>query len=133
MDSSAVWIIVAVIAVLIVLGLLVFAARRRRQTKLHGEAQSIREQVKEESVQVNRREALADETAAKARAAKAEAEVKAAEAARLEQRAGSHRSAVETSRSELDSRREHADTIDPKVKVDRSDGQTSEPAVEQPR
>ena len=58
-----------------------------------------------------RRQAIADETAAKARAAKAEAEVKAAEAARLEQRAGEHRSSVEASREDLDERRAHADSI----------------------
>ncbi len=114
--STIVWIVIAVVAVVLVLGALTWAGRSRRNHKLHGEAERIRGEVEQESTQVARREALADETAAKARAAKAEAEVKAAEAARLEERAQTHRSAVETSRDDLDERRAHADTIDPRVK-----------------
>jgi hypothetical protein len=97
---------------------------------LHGEAQRIRDEVEQESAQVARREALADETAAKARAAKAEAEAKAAEAIRLEQRAESHRSSVETSRDELDQRRAHADTIDPHVKVDENADENADDVVD---
>jgi hypothetical protein len=83
---------------------------------------------------VARREALADETAAKARAAKAEAEVKAAEAARLEDRAQSHRSSVEDSRDDLNERRAHADSIDPRVKdepVEEQRVEDAQPAVDE--
>ncbi len=117
MADTAVWIIVAIVVVLIVIGVLV-AARSRRQTQLHGDAQRIREEVKEESVDVERRAALADETAARARAARAEAEAKDAEAIRLEERAQAHRRAAAAGREGLDARLEHADEIDPKVNVD---------------
>ena len=86
MATSAIWIIVAIVALLIVVGVLLMA-RNRRHTRLHGEAERIREEVEQESATVDRREALADETAAKARAARAEAEAKDAEATRLEERA----------------------------------------------
>lgn len=115
MDNT-VWIVVAVIVVLLVLGALAFAGRSRRNKQLHTKAELIREEVEQDSVQVKRREALAEETAAKARAAQAEAEAKAAEAARLAQRADVHRDAVSTSREDLDERRAHADSIDPRVK-----------------
>ncbi len=133
MDSNAVWIIVAVVAVLIVLGVLLFAGRKRQQTRLHNEAQDIRDQVQQETVQVDRRAALADETAARARAAQAEAEAKAAEAARLADRADAHRNAAETSRYELDERQRHADSIDPRVKADDRTNTDPNMPIEQPR
>jgi cbb3-type cytochrome oxidase maturation protein len=116
--STIVWIVIAVVAAVLVLAALTWAGRSRRNHKLHGEAERIRGEVEQESAQVARRQALADETAAKARAAKAEAEVKAAEGDRLEERAQSHRSSVETSRDDLDERRAHADSIDPRVKAE---------------
>ncbi|MET0698172.1 MAG: hypothetical protein ABWY93_00795 [Mycobacterium sp.] len=122
--SNTVWIIVAIIVAIVVIGGLALAARSSRNKKLHGEAERIRGEVDQEAVQVARREALADETAAKARAAAAEAEAKAAEARRLEQRAESHRSSVDTARGDLDERRAHADSIDPRVKADKTDDDT---------
>jgi cbb3-type cytochrome oxidase maturation protein len=119
--NTTMWIVIAIVAAVLVLGALAWAGRSRRNHKLHGEAERIRTEVEQESAQVARREALADETAAKARAAKAEAEVKAAEAARLEERALSHRSSVDASRDDLDERRAHADSIDPRVKTDKND------------
>ena len=119
--NTTLWIVVAIVAAVLVLGALAWAGRNRRNRKLHGEAERIRGEVEQESAQVARREALAEETAAKARAAKAEADVKAAEAARLEERALSHRSSVDTSRDDLDERRAHADSIDPRVKADKTD------------
>jgi hypothetical protein len=85
------------------------AARRRRQRQ----AEEIREQAAVESARVERRQALADETAAKARAAQAEAEAKAAEAARLQERAAAHHSEVANSREQVQERLQHADRIDP--------------------
>jgi FtsZ-interacting cell division protein ZipA len=125
-SNTTLWIVIAVVAAVLVLGVLVWAGRSRRNRKLHGEAQRIRTEVEQESAQVARREALADETAAKARAAKAEAEAKAAEAARLEERAQSHRSSVASARDDLDERRAHADTIDPRVKTDKADDENVE-------
>lgn len=131
MDTTMVWIIVAVIAVIVVLGVVAFAGRSRRNKQLHGKAERIREEVDQDAVKVARREALADETAAKARAAQAEAEAKAAEAARLSERADLHRDAVATSREDLDERRSHADSIDPRVKAQDQPGQDQQVADQQ--
>ena len=130
MDTT-IWIVIAVVAVLIVLGLLLWAGRRKRHTRLHGEAEQIREEVGQESLNVERREALAKETSAKARAARAEAEAKDAEATRLEDRAEAHRQAAAASRDELDARLDHADDIDPKVKFDEK--ADAEVAAEEPK
>jgi FtsZ-interacting cell division protein ZipA len=131
MDTTA-WIIIAVIAVLLVLAIVAFMGRSRRKKQLHGKAERIREEVEQDHVQVKRREALADETAAKARAAQAEAEAKAAEARRLADRADVHRDAVSTSREELDQRRAHADSIDPRVKATDQPEDQAHPDQQQP-
>jgi type IV secretory pathway VirB10-like protein len=117
MDSSAVvWIVVAVVAV-IVIAALVLAARNRRNQRRHVEAERIRDDLDTHVAKVDKREALADETAARARAAQAEAEAKAAEAARLNDRAESHRGVVSESREDIEKRREHADRLDPRTRV----------------
>jgi hypothetical protein len=80
-----------------------------------------------ESAKLERREALAQETAAKARAAQAEAEVKAAEAARLQEHAAQHQSEAAASREQLQERWDHADRIDPKTgKKDEADDPASD-------
>jgi FtsZ-interacting cell division protein ZipA len=111
--SNIVWIVIAVVVAVLLLATLVIVTRQRRHVKAEG----IREHARAETNRVERREALADETAAKARAAQAEADVKAAEAARLQQRAAAHQSEAATSREDLDERFKHADSIDPKVKA----------------
>jgi FtsZ-interacting cell division protein ZipA len=117
MDNNAiVWIVVAVVAVIVIVALLL-AARKRRNQRRHVEAKQIREDLTTHVAKVDKREALADETAARARAAEAEAEAKAAEAARLKDQADSHRGVVAESREEIEERRRHADRIDPKTKV----------------
>jgi FtsZ-interacting cell division protein ZipA len=113
MDNTMTWIIVAVVAI-VVIAVVALLARNARNRRRHVHAERIREEVDHETPRVQKREAFADETEAKARAAKAEAEAKAAEAARLEQTAAAHRDAATTSREELDARREHADNLDPK-------------------
>jgi Skp family chaperone for outer membrane proteins len=113
--STTTWIIVAVVAV-IVIALIAFAMRSASHKKRAAEADRIREEVHVEGRKLERRETIAAETEAKARAAQAEAEAKAAEAARLQDRASSHREVVDSTRSNLDERREHADSLDPRVK-----------------
>jgi hypothetical protein len=130
MNSTAVWIVVAVVAVIVLAGL-VFAARSRRNQRRHVEAEQMREELTTHVEKVDKRQALADETAAKARAAEAEAEAKAAEAARLKQRAAGHHDAVATSREEIEERRRHADMLDPKTRVD--DEAVDQQVVEQDR
>jgi predicted Holliday junction resolvase-like endonuclease len=114
MDNTMIWIIVAIGAI-VVIGVVALLARNARNQRRHVQAEQLREEIDHESHRVAKREALAEETAAKARAAKAEAEAKAAEAARLQQNADTHHEAVTTSRADLDARREHADAIDPKA------------------
>ena len=75
MADNVVWIVIAVVAVLALVGVALLA-RSRRHTRLHGEAQRIRDEVEQESVGVDRRAALAQETSARARAARAEAEAR---------------------------------------------------------
>lgn len=84
---------VAVIAIVI---LFAWVMLNKRKHHRHVEADKIRERAREETLQVNRREALAEETAAKARAVQADAEVKAAQPG-LQQQAAAHRSEAGTS------------------------------------
>ena len=117
MNNTAVWIVVAVVAVIVLAGL-VFAARSRRNQRRHVEAEQMREELTTHVEKADKRQTIADETAAKARAAQAEAEAKAAEAARLQQQAAGHHEAVAASREEIEERRRHADMLDPKTRVD---------------
>lgn len=73
----------AVAAAVVLIALLWALVSRQRRQRRSAEAEQIRGQAEQDSHDVLRREALADETAAKARAAKAEADVKAAQAANL--------------------------------------------------
>ena len=111
-NNIVVWIIVAVVAVVIV-ALAIWALLHRRTQHRRGEAADIRDKARDASFQVGQREALAEETAAKARVAAAEADVKSAEAERLQQRAGARSSDAATSREELNTEWERADAIDP--------------------
>jgi flagellar biosynthesis/type III secretory pathway M-ring protein FliF/YscJ len=107
------WIIIAVVAVLVILAVAFVirgASLRRRQSQ----ADRIRADVREEDQRLQRRESIATETGAKARAAQAEADAKAAEAARLQDRAASHRVEVDSTREHLDAQRERADSLDPR-------------------
>jgi uncharacterized protein HemX len=125
MSTTTIWIVAAVVAVLalIVLVVVVSKAGNRRR---HRQAEEIREQAKIETGRVERREALAQETAAKARAAQAEAEVKAAEAARLQEQAATHQSHAATSREQLQEQWDRADGIDPKSAKQKRDAVRSE-------
>jgi uncharacterized protein HemX len=113
--SNIVWLVIAaVVAVLLVAALVLAISKARRRRRLR-QAEQIRDQARLETANLERREALAAETAAKARAAQAEAEVKAAEAARLQERAAKHQNAAATSREQLRDQWNRADSIDPKV------------------
>lgn len=121
MDTNVIWIIVAVVAALIVLGIIVALARKSRNRRRAVEADRIREEVHHDTRRVERQASLVEETEAKARAAKAEAEVKAAEAeakaaeaARLADTASSRRDALTSSQEHIEARRQHADKLDPR-------------------
>jgi FtsZ-interacting cell division protein ZipA len=119
--NTVVLIVVAVVVVLLLILGLAFVARSTRDKKRRAEADRIRDEAREESARVEKREAIAAETDAKARAAAAEAEAKAAEAARLSDRAASHRDEAASSREDLDSKWQHADSVDPRRKDDVDD------------
>lgn len=61
--DAVIWIVVAVIAAIVLIAVLVLLTRRQRTRQ----AQNIREQVHAETAGVDKREAFADETVARAR------------------------------------------------------------------
>jgi FtsZ-interacting cell division protein ZipA len=111
--STTVLIIVAAVAAVLLVAGLIWVARNSRNRQRHVEADKIREDARHETLLVNQQEALADETAAKARAAAAEADVNAAQAAGLQQQAAVHRGEAVTSRDHLNKQWDRADTLDP--------------------
>lgn len=112
MTTSTIWIVVVVALILLVAAVAV-VARKKRTEHRRVQAGDIREKAVEQSHEVGQREALADETAAKARAAQAEAEAMAAHSAGLQHQAQARRTDAATSRSELNREFERADKIDP--------------------
>ena len=79
-------VIVAVVAIVLI-AVIAWVARNKRTQHRRVEAGNIRDKAAEQSHKVGQREALADETAAKARAAQAEADAKAAHATGLQHQA----------------------------------------------
>jgi hypothetical protein len=102
--------VVAVIAILIALGVVV---RHKRTEHRRVQAGEIRDDATEQAHKVGRREALADETAARARVAAAEADAKSAHARGLVHQAEERRSGAATARGEVDEQLQRADTLDP--------------------
>ncbi|BBZ76122.1 hypothetical protein MANY_14590 [Mycolicibacterium anyangense] len=132
--NTIVWIVIGVIAAVVVIGVIAWLARTKQAGRRHAQAEEIREQVLHEHRGVQRREAVAEETAAKARAAQAEAEAKAAEARRLADNADTHRAEVAARRQDLDERLSHADSIDPHVDTDKTPADTGgAEATQRPR
>ena len=111
--STIIWIVVVVIAAASLIAAIAWVARNKRTEHHRVQAGDIREKAVEQSHKVGQREALADETAAKARAAQAEAEAMSARAAGLQHQAQARRTDAATSRSEVNRQFERADKIDP--------------------
>jgi len=116
--STTVSIIVAAVVAILLIAVVIWVARNKRNEQRHVEADKIREDAREKTLQVKQQEALAEETAAKARAAQAEADVKAAQASGLEQQAAVHRGEAVTSRDHLNEQWDRADTLDPSAASD---------------
>src|ERR1700693_2297701 len=118
------------VALMVIVILFAWVMINNRKRHRHIEADRIRERAKEETLQVNRREALAEETAAKARAVRAEA-------SGLQQRAASHRNEAMTVRAELNQQFERADKMDPPSQTSdtaREDSETrATPALDEGR
>ena len=104
--------IVAVVAVLLIAAI-AWVARNKRTQHHRVEAGDIRDKAAEQSHKVGQREALAEETAAKARAAQAEADAKAAHATGLQHQAQMRRSDAASARDEVNQEFDRADKIDP--------------------
>jgi len=111
--STIILIIAAAVLAVLLIAALTWVARNKRNRQRHVQADRIREDARHETLLVNQQEALADETAAKARAAQAEADVNAAQAAGLQQQAAVHRGEAVTSRDHLNEQWDRADTLDP--------------------
>lgn len=112
-SSNIILIIVIAIAVILAIAAIAWVARNKRTQHRRAEAGSIRDNATDESHRVGQREALADETAAKARIAQAEADAKAAHAAGLQHQAQVHRTDAASARDEVNQQFERADKIDP--------------------
>jgi uncharacterized protein HemX len=111
--STIVLIVVVAVAAILLIGGLAWLARTKRHQHRHVEAGKIRDAAQEGTLHVRQQEALADETAAKARAAQAEADVKAAQASGLQQQAAVHRNEAATSRDQLNEQWDRANELDP--------------------
>ena len=110
---SIILIVVIAIAAILLIAAIAWVARNKRNQRRHVEAADIRDRAVDQSHKVGQREALADETAAKARVAQAEADAKAAHAAGLQHQAQVRRTDAATARDEVNQEFERADTIDP--------------------
>jgi hypothetical protein len=114
MDTSTlVWVVVAAVAALIVVGALVLVSQRRLAHSHRRKATTIRDHAAEHVHQVGQREALADEAEANARGMQAQADAKAAVAARLQHGAATRRDEAKTARAEVDEEFVRADELDP--------------------
>jgi hypothetical protein len=111
--STILLIVVVAVAVLLLIAAIAWVARNKRTQHRRVEAGDIRDKAADQSHKVGQREALADETAAKARAAQAEAEAKAAHAKGLQHQAHTRRSDAATARAEVDQEFKRADKVDP--------------------
>ena len=125
--STTVSIIVAAVVAILLIAVVIWVARNKRNEQRHVEADKIREDAREKTLQVKQQEALAEETAAKARAAQAEADVKAAQASGLEQQAAVHRGEAVTSRDHLNEQWDRADTLDPSAAAETRSAAHDEP------
>jgi FtsZ-interacting cell division protein ZipA len=111
--STIVLIVVIAVAAILTIAAIAWVARNKRTQHRRVEAGDIRDKATDESHKVGQREALADETAAKARVAQAEADAKAAHAKGLQHQAQVRRSDAASARDEVDQEFKRADKIDP--------------------
>jgi hypothetical protein len=111
--TSIVLIVLVAVVALVLIATIAWVARNKRTQRRHVEAGDIRDKATDESHKVGRREAFADETAAKARVAQAEADAKTAHATGLQHQAQVRRTDAARARDEVNQEFERADKIDP--------------------
>jgi FtsZ-interacting cell division protein ZipA len=116
--STFILIVVVAIVAILLIAAIAWVARNKRTQHHRVEAGDIRDKAAEQSHKVGQREALAEETAAKARAAQAEADAKAAHATGLQHQAQMRRSDAATARDEVNQEFDRADKIDPDTQID---------------
>jgi len=112
-----VWIVVAIVALLVVIGVVVAMAQKRKQESNRREAAELRENARHLRTKLDKREA-------DMRSVEAEAERRRAEADKLEAVAEQRRMRIESERAEHTQSLREADEIDPDV-----DETTSEHAI----
>jgi hypothetical protein len=105
--NAMVLIVVAALAVLVLAGVLALVVYKTRSQQRHGKGETIRDQADEDVLRLQRQEALADESAARAHAAQVEIDIKTARACSLQQQAAAYRSEAVTSRDQLNELRVH--------------------------
>jgi hypothetical protein len=111
--STIIAIAFAALAAVLILIALGWVLVHKRTDRRRVEAEDIRHSAAEQSHEVGQREALAEETAAKARVAQAEADAKTAHASGLQHQAQARRNDAVTARDDLNKEYRRADTIDP--------------------
>jgi len=111
--SSIIWIVIVAVVALVLIAAIAWVARNKRTQHRRVEAGDIRDKAADESHKVGQREALADETDAKARVAQAEADAKTAHAKGLQHQAQVRRTDAASARDEVNQQFERADKIDP--------------------
>jgi hypothetical protein len=111
--STIIAIVFAAVGAVLLLIALGFVMRNKRTGRRRVEAGDIRDRAAEQSHEVGQREALAEETAARARVAQAVADAQTAHASGLQHEAEARRSDAATARDELNQEYRRADTIDP--------------------
>jgi hypothetical protein len=111
--STIIAVVLVAVAAVLILTALGFVLVHKRTDRHRVEAGDIRDRAAEQSHEVGQREALAEETAAKARIAQAEADAKTAHAAGLQHQAQARRIDAATARDDVNQEYRRADTIDP--------------------
>ena len=89
--NTTVLIVVTAMAALVLAGMLVGVAYKTRTQQRNINGETIRDQAEEDALRLRRREALADEYAARADAAQVEIDIKTIRACRLQQQPTVHR------------------------------------------
>jgi FtsZ-interacting cell division protein ZipA len=116
--NTIVLIVIVAVAAILLIAAIAWVARNKRTQHHRVEAGDIRDKATEQSHTVGQREALAEETAANARAAQAEADAKAAHATGLQHQAQMRRSDAASARDEVNQEFDRADKIDPDTHSD---------------
>ena len=99
--NTTVLIVVTAMAALMLAGMVVGVAYKTRTRQRNIKGETVRDQAEEDVLRLRRREALADEYAARAHAAQVEIEIKTIRACRLQQQPTVHRSEAAASRDRL--------------------------------